>query len=115
MPPAAGAPGSAASRAQANVIAEVDAICAAQPHVCSCRELHPNLIIYNRIPKCGSGSVNIFMKSAEERNAYKHARATIYTTRWLSDSQQRRYCANPFQQSQCRKQPTPAERATEHD
>ena len=77
----------------------------------SCPRADPLRVIYNRIPKCGSGSVNIFMKAAEERNRYTHARSTVYTTRWLSKASQRNYCENPFRQSQCRKQPLSTERA----
>ena len=42
----------------------------------SCRAYHPRTVIYNRIPKCGSGSVNIFLTAAEERNAYQFCRST---------------------------------------
>ena len=54
-------------RGRSAVEAEVDAICASRPQVCACKALNPNLIIYNRIPKCGSGSMNVFIGEARTR------------------------------------------------
>ena len=61
-------------------------------------------VVYNRIPKCGSGSVNIFLTGAEERNRHQFCRSTLYSQRELATAAQRaKYAANPFVASSCRR------------
>lgn len=69
----------------------------------TCSASRPSTVIYNRIPKCGSGSVAIFISAAQERNDFQVCRSTMYTQRWLDHTDAQRYSRNPFVQSRCRR------------
>ena len=47
------------AEAQENAAFSSDPICREFPAACRCDVLHPTTLIYNRIPKCGSGSMNV--------------------------------------------------------
>ncbi|KAJ8599810.1 hypothetical protein CTAYLR_004004 [Chrysophaeum taylorii] len=68
-----------------------------------CPVRRPRTLIYNRIPKCGSGSVAIFIALAQEKNGFQLCRSTMYTQRWLAPPDRKRYERNPFVASRCRK------------
>lgn len=61
-------------------------------------------VVFNRIPKCGSGSVTIFIASAQARNRFQLCRSTLYTHRRLRPMEAKSYAKNPFVASRCRNQ-----------
>mmetsp|Transcript_64376 Transcript_64376/g.178258 ORF Transcript_64376/g.178258 Transcript_64376/m.178258 type:complete len:504 (+) Transcript_64376:90-1601(+) len=78
-----------------------------------CKVLKPEIIIYNRIPKCASGSMNIFIEEAKmKREGTKHhfviCRSSLYTNRHLNGNSQKQYVNDPFRMSHCRNKPEKA-------
>jgi hypothetical protein len=75
-----------------------------------CKKSTPRIILYNRIPKCASGSMNIFIEEAKTRQNFTICRSSIYTVRHLNPDNQRRYAMDPFKMSNCRNRPKPHQR-----
>ena len=70
-----------------------------------CTALQPRIILYNRIPKCASGSMNIFIEEAKARKNFTICRSSIYTSRHLKKASQKQYAQDPFRSSNCRNRP----------
>ncbi|CAM1295130.1 Uncharacterised protein g1200 [Pycnogonum litorale] len=49
------------------------------------------LLIYNRIPKCGSTTFNLLLKSLSQRNGYRHFSSNVYHKRRLTIGDQEQF------------------------
>ncbi|XP_064113613.1 uronyl 2-sulfotransferase-like [Macrobrachium nipponense] len=47
------------------------------------------LVIYNRVPKCGSTTVNTIIKRLQLKNKFHHHHSKIYNTHWLDEERRK--------------------------
>ncbi|XP_068216672.1 uronyl 2-sulfotransferase-like [Palaemon carinicauda] len=62
------------------------------------------LVIYNRVPKCGSTTVNTIIKSMQLRNKFYHRHSTIYNKHWLGGEARKSLLQKIFKKSKIRPQ-----------
>ena len=80
-------------------------LCAKYPSACRCDAIDPETLIYNRIPKAGSGSMNVFLGEAKHnhRMPFDLCMSKLYHDRLLRGPNAKRYAKNPITASGCRR------------